>query len=103
MAMTRVAALADVPEGEGKVVSAGGREIAVFRFGGEVHAIDNLCPHRGGPLGDGVLIGSAVVCPWHGWQFDCATGRSTVNPEVCVVRYPVRVDGDEVFVDPEPA
>lgn len=103
MAGVRVARAGQIPEGEGKVIALAGREIAVFHVEGEFHALDNICPHREGPLGDGVVVGHHVVCPWHGWQFDCRTGKSPVNAEVSVARYPTHLEGDDVFVDFEAA
>jgi NAD(P)H-dependent nitrite reductase small subunit len=98
MAEHRVASAEEIPEGEGKVVDVPGRQLAVFRQQGQYYALDNACPHRGGPLGDGALQGTQVICPWHGWQFDCTTGRSTVNPMVGVNCHTARVEGDDVLV-----
>lgn len=94
-----VAKASDLGPGRGKVVSAGGREVALFNVGGRFHAIENTCPHRGGPLGEGDLEGAVVTCPWHGWQFDVATGASPVNPAAKVRTFPVEVVGDEVRVE----
>jgi len=72
---------------------------AIANVGGEFHAIDNTCLHRGGPLGDGPLEGKIVTCPWHGWQYDVTTGKIVQNPSVGVACYAVEVRGAEVFVD----
>jgi nitrite reductase (NADH) small subunit len=94
-----VADVTEIPAGSGRTLEVAGRQIALFHVDGKFFALDNLCPHRGGPLGDGPLMGSIVTCPWHGWQFDCATGRSTRNPAVGVACHPVTVDGSTIYVD----
>lgn len=95
----RVAAVADVPAGTGRVVEAGGRTLALFNVGGTFHALDNACPHRGGPLGEGDLDGPLVVCPWHAWRWDVTTGANANNPAVTVARLPVSVEAGTVFVE----
>ncbi len=95
-------AVADVSEftaGRGRAVEVEGRAIALFQIDGTFLAIDNSCPHRGGPLADGPLMGTTVTCPWHGWQFDCTTGKSTRNPAVCVASYPTSVEGTTLYVE----
>jgi nitrite reductase (NADH) small subunit len=95
---TRVADVADLPEGQARVVDVAGRTVAVFNVGGAFYAIDNTCPHRGGPLGEGDTEGAIVVCPWHGWRWDVRTGANTNNPAVRVACYPVTVEQGGVFV-----
>jgi len=88
----------ELKPGQAKIISAGDRDIALFNVDGTFHAIDNLCPHRGGPLGDGVLEGRVVACPWHGWRFDVTTGNSPVMPSVSVDKFEVAIEGDNVKV-----
>lgn len=95
----RVAAAGDVPAGESRVVEAAGRSLALFNVEGTLHAIDNACPHRGGPLGEGDVDGRLVSCPWHAWRWDVTTGANANNPAVRVACFPVTVEGDDVFVD----
>ena len=80
-----VAAVADVPDGEGRVVEAGEHTLAVFNVKGRFFAIDNRCVHRGGPLGEGPVDDHTVMCPWHGWRFDVTTGAN-VKGAVCPAR-----------------
>jgi NAD(P)H-dependent nitrite reductase small subunit len=94
-----LADVSEIPEGQGRVMEVGGRQLALFQSGGKFFAMDNSCPHRGGPLGDGMLMGTIVTCPWHGWQFDCTNGKSTRNADVGVTCYPVSVDGGTVYVE----
>lgn len=92
-------ATGDVREGEGRVVEAGGRTVAVFNVEGRYYAIDNTCPHRGGPLGEGDVEGRTVTCPWHAWRWDVTTGANVNNPAVRVACYPVTIDGDDLVID----
>ncbi|MGQ0645399.1 MAG: Rieske (2Fe-2S) protein [Elusimicrobiota bacterium] len=94
----KVASKADVPRGQSKLVRVLDKEIALFNGGGKFYALDNLCPHRGGPLSEGAFDGAVVTCPWHGWQFSVADGGFLVNPSVKAPSYPVKVKGDDVFV-----
>jgi len=89
----------DLTDGEGRVVSVAGIHVAVFRVDGRFFAIDNKCLHRGGPLGEGELRGRTVVCPWHGWKYDVATGSFEPIPTLKVGTYRVEIVGDEVFVE----
>ncbi len=95
----RVAAVDEIPDGEGCTVEARGRKIAVFNSGGRFYAIDNFCQHRGGPLGEGEVYGTRVVCPWHGWEYDFATGCNVDDPTMKVVCLVVRVEGNSVLVE----
>jgi len=94
-----LADVSEIPAGSGRVLEVAGRQLALFNVDGRFHALDNTCPHRGGPLGDGALMGTTVTCPWHGWQFDCTTGKSTRNPDVGVACHPTSVEGGTVYVE----
>ena len=84
----------------GKVVEAGGQSIAVFQVAGSYYAVGNVCTHRGGPLPQGTLSGSEVICPWHGARFDVRTGAVLGPPaREGVKSYPVRVNGGDVEVE----
>ena len=93
----KVATTGEIAPGTGKPVEVNGKEIALFNAGGTFYALDNTCPHRGGPLGEGELEGTVVTCPWHSWQFDLTTGESLID-DLKVGCYPVRVDGETVLV-----
>jgi nitrite reductase (NADH) small subunit len=99
MARVRVGRSSDVPAGEGQVVEAGGRALALFNVDGAYYAIDNSCAHRGGPLGEGELDGTVVTCPWHGWRWDVKTGANANNPAVKMACFPVSVEAGDVFVE----
>jgi nitrite reductase/ring-hydroxylating ferredoxin subunit len=97
-----VASVSDVAPGRCKLVTAKGRDIAMFNVGGKFYALANRCPHKGGPLchgrvtglaqsngpGDYQLIraGEFVRCPWHGWEFEIATGQSYCDPKTLRAR-----------------
>jgi len=105
-----VARVEEIPPGSRKLVDLEGRSIGVFNVGGQFYALKNSCPHQGGPLCLGPTIGLAssdvpgqpiryervgeiLRCPWHGWEFDLATGRSVFDPEHTRVKsYPVEVE-----------
>lgn len=90
----------EIPEGGSKVVKVKEHSIALFRHDGVIYAIENTCPHQGGPLGEGYLEANGVVsCPWHGWTFDLKTGVSPLDRDVRVGCYPVTVEGGQVVVE----
>jgi nitrite reductase (NADH) small subunit len=95
----RLAAVADVPPGEGRVVETQGKTLALFNVDGAFYAIDNTCIHRGGPLGEGDLEGRVVSCPWHAWRWDVTTGANVNNPAVKVTCFPVVVERGDVFAE----
>ncbi len=98
----RVAATAEVTPEHGLVAEVHGKTVALFNVDGKIHAIDNTCCHRGGPLGEGEVEGEVVTCPWHGWRFNVTTGACVNNPSSKVPTYQVKVDGDDVKVLLEP-
>ena len=96
-----VANVSDVKEGEGKVVEANGKTIALFNVEGKIYAIDNGYVHAGGSLGEGTCNGNIVTCPLHQWKFNAATEVSPANPQAKVATYEVQVEGEEVKVKTE--
>jgi NAD(P)H-dependent nitrite reductase small subunit len=83
----------------GKLVQVNHQRIALFNVGGHYYAIDDMCPHRGGPLSAGELQGATVVCPWHEAAFDLATGAVTRPPAAAgVATYEVRVEGEDIAI-----
>lgn len=94
----RVASLADLGEGECRPVEVGGKTIALFNVGGTVFALDNTCAHQGGPLGEGMLEGDVVTCPWHLWEYNVRTGEKVGTPSIKVETYPVQVEGNDIKV-----
>ena len=96
----RVASLAEVPPGSGRQVQVSGRALAIYNLDGIMHAIDGTCTHRGGPLGEGALVGNVITCPWHGARFDVTTGAVLGPPAPQgVISHRVTVEGDSIFVE----
>lgn len=99
----KVAHAADIPPGQGKVVEVGGTQIALFNVDGAYFAVHNTCQHQGGPLGEGSVTGTVITCPWHGWRYDLNTGKCLTLTDARVARFEVKLDGDNVMIDPDPA
>jgi 3-phenylpropionate/trans-cinnamate dioxygenase ferredoxin subunit len=112
MATHVIGLVSEVPPGGRKVVDVDGRSIGIFNIGGTFYALRNACPHQGGPVCEGRLIGltsakapnvleysrpgEIIRCPWHGWEFDVTNGRSIFNPHRVRVRsYEVTIERDE--------
>jgi nitrite reductase/ring-hydroxylating ferredoxin subunit len=99
MAFVKMASLAQLPEGSALHVEVGDGAVAICNVEGELFAIDGLCPHSNGPLGEGGLHGRILVCPYHAWEFDCVTGLCEADDTIRQARYAVKVENGEVFVD----
>ena len=97
----RAIAASDLPPGSCMEVAVAGKPVALFNVDGIFYAIGNTCIHRGGPLGQGMLDGNVVMCPWHAWTYDVTTGVSTVNPDLKVPKYEVKVEDGLVLVNVE--
>jgi len=92
-----IGGLADIPVRGARTVRLDGLEIAVFRTADDhVFALENRCPHKGGPLADGIVHGRKVACPLHNWVIDLESGRATGADEGCAQEYPVRVENGEI-------
>ena len=90
---------AELPaEGNAKEFSAAGATLCVAMIHGKPLALDNVCPHHGGPLAEGTIEGGKVICPWHQWEFDLATGAASDGSDTKAVSYALRLDGDNVLV-----
>ena len=102
MAFQRALPLAELPAGSLTSIEFGDRPIAICNVDGGLHAIEGTCPHRGAPLGYGALHGSTVVCPLHGWEFDCRNGQYDLNPNLHLTTFPIEVRDEVIFVDVPP-
>jgi nitrite reductase (NADH) small subunit len=97
----RVTALENIPAREGRAVQIGDREIAIFNLGDRLLATSNRCPHKSGPLCDGIITGTSVVCPLHAWKVSLTNGsveRPASERERCLETYPVRVENGVVVI-----
>jgi nitrite reductase/ring-hydroxylating ferredoxin subunit len=100
MAYVSVAKLEEIPVGHGVFVEHEGLPLAVFNAGGgRVYATGPTCPHEDGPLSEGWIEGGAVVCPWHGFDFDLTTGHCKVDEDLSVPVYSARITDGVVEVD----
>lgn len=97
----RIAYCRDIPAREGRAVCVGKREIAIFNLGDRFLAVDNRCPHKGGPLADGIVAGETVVCPLHAWKLSLETGKGTHGPSAssCVETFRTRVEDGVVLLE----
>jgi NAD(P)H-dependent nitrite reductase small subunit len=93
-----VAKVSELAPGTGTAVEVNGLSIALFKIDGAVYAIDNACPHRGGPLASGTVEGRVVTCPLHLWDFDIVNGEFLANREIRIPTYAVQVEGDDIKV-----
>ena len=109
-----VATATELPPGKRKIVTVGGGEIGIFNIAGKLHALRNICPHKGGPLCSGRLRPHVVSpsvyqidyeqdkqvlkCPWHQWEFDIQTGRALYDASLRVKIYVVRREGEEIVL-----
>jgi len=100
MALIKIATIEEIPIGQAKKVRVGNKDVAIFNVSGTFYAIDDSCPHRGGPLSEGELQGREVTCPWHGAAFDITTGAHLCPPANSdVMTYKVQVMDNEVMIE----
>lgn len=95
----KIANVDDIPEGKAKtILLENGDEIALFKINGKIFALDNACPHMGGPLGEGEVEMCFVTCPWHGYQFDVTTGECRNVPGYQATCIKIEVRGNEIHL-----
>ena len=94
----KVASTSDLKPGAAMTVEVAGKTIALFNVAGKIHATDNTCLHQGGPLGEGILEGEIVTCPWHQWEYNVCTGEKLGASTLKLTTYPVEVDGTDIKV-----
>ncbi len=95
----RIGRVEDFPEGQGRIVSAARKPVAVFKVEGKLYAVNNICPHMGGPIGAGGLEGMVVACPYHALRFHLDTGRSADEFDHSLQTYSIKVEDGEVWID----
>jgi nitrite reductase (NADH) small subunit len=84
---------------EAKEFTVGEKMVCIANVGGTISAMDNVCLHRGGPMGQGMIEQGKIVCPWHGWQYDPKSGAVVHSPAARLKIYPIKVEGDDVLVE----
>jgi len=96
----KIGSKADLPApDEAREFEVNGRTICVANVAGVCSALDNVCVHRGGPLGQGVIEDGKLICPWHGWAFDPATGEAGHSPLAKVQVHALKIEGEDVLVE----
>ncbi len=96
----KVAKSDEIAPGQARRAEVRGKRIALFNVDGNFYALDDTCPHKGGPLSEGVIAGEEVTCPWHGAKFNIRTGNVVGPPaRQGVARYGVRVTGTDIEVE----
>lgn len=98
MPFVPVGKLSSLPPESVMEVMVAGQPYAICRVGAAVHALNGICLHRGGPLGQGQIHHGRVVCPYHLWEFDCRTGEYDYDPSKRVATYEVKVEGDDILL-----
>jgi len=99
-----IGTLADIPRLGARVVQTDQGEIAVFRTAADtVFALEDRCPHKGGPLSQGIVHGDTVACPLHDWKIRFADGEAVAPDEGCTTAYPVKLEGERLFLGTAPA
>ena len=96
---TKVASAGALAPGAAMKLEVNGRELALYNVDGKFFCTSNICPHQGASLSEGMLEGNSIVCPWHAWVFDVTTGQSPVNPRAKIPCVPVKVEGNDVYVN----
>ena len=99
MARTKLATVGELPKDSVIEVEHEGELYAICNAGGEIRAMSGVCPHAGGPLGQGTVIQGLVVCPWHMWEFDTFSGECRVDDTLGIPIYRVKVQDSAVLVD----
>jgi nitrite reductase/ring-hydroxylating ferredoxin subunit len=94
----KVASTSDLKPGTAMTVVANGIEIALYNVAGKICATSNTCLHQGGPLGEGILEGEVITCPWHMWEYHVRTGEKVGNNSLKLATYPVEVEGTDIKV-----
>jgi nitrite reductase (NADH) small subunit len=97
---TAITDIGNIPPREGRAVTIAGEQIAIFNLEDRYLTIENKCPHKGGPLCDGIVSGTTVVCPLHGQRFDLETGMPVLASQpACLAIFPTRVEDGIIFVN----
>ncbi len=99
MGFVRIGKQEELPAGSVVEIVLDGQPYAICNAGGQFYALDGVCPHSGGPLGEGALHDFMLVCPWHAWEFDCRSGANDFDPDVKVATFPVKVEEGEILID----
>lgn len=92
----------EIAPNKARIIPVGGERVAVFKYDGKISAVSNVCQHQNGPLGEGRVVDGCITCPWHGYQYEPDTGASPPPFTEKVPTFNVRIDRDQVWIDPKP-
>lgn len=87
-----------VADGDAAEVVVAGNAIAIFRHQGQLFALDAMCAHQGGPIAQGVVDRGCVTCPWHGWQYELATGNQTIHKQKLLETHQIKEEDGQIWV-----
>jgi nitrite reductase (NADH) small subunit len=99
MSFVKVGSLAALAPGAVMEAEVNGATYAICNHAGELRAFSGICPHAGGPLGQGMIEDGRLICPWHAWEYDCLTGANDYDQNLKLTMYPIKTEGDEIFID----
>ena len=99
MPFVKVTPAAGIEAGSVTEVLIADAPYAICNVGGKITALSGICPHRGGPLGQGAIHDQYVVCPWHAWEWNCTTGENDMDPTKKVATYEVKIEGSDIFLN----
>ena len=98
-----VGSINDIPQKGARVVRTGDGDIAVFRTADDkIFALRDKCPHKGGPLSQGIVHDTKVACPLHDWKIQLDTGEAVAPDEGCAATFPVKVEGETIYLSAKP-
>lgn len=92
----------DIQESRAKIITVSGERVAIFKYEDQLSAVNNVCRHQGGPIGEGKIIDGCITCPWHGYQYLPGNGQSPPPFTEKVETYYLKLEGKQVFIDPTP-
>ena len=100
--LVAVCAIEEIEENKAKMILVGDENIAIFKYNGCLSAVNNVCKHQNGPLGEGRIVDGCITCPWHGYQYRPEDGCSPPPFHEMVATYELKLDGCMIYVDPKP-
>lgn len=99
MPFVKIGSLEALPPDTVMEAEVNGNVYAICNLAGELRAYDGVCPHAGGPLGEGNIENGRLICPWHAWEYDCLTGVNDYDASVKLTPFPVKTENGEIFLD----
>jgi len=101
MPLVEVARLEHLTPGTSVEAIVGVETYVVCNHQGTIHALEGICPHRNGPMGAGNFADGMLICPYHGWEFDCVSGQYDMNPTVKLKKFPVKIQSGTIYIQIE--